>query len=92
MVPKDWVEPPEYDTADGELLDEDDQDTNERSHMLADSQQRLVGEDDSDDAGWASDEEERPGISASKAKGKQVAHDTDGRRLPAAERAPRPSS
>lgn len=92
MVPKDWVEPPEYDTADGELLDEDDQDTNERSHMLADSQQRLVGQDDSDDAGWASDEEERPTTSASKGKGKHVAHDTDGRELPAAERAPRPST
>lgn len=92
MVPKDWVEPPEYDTADGELLDEDDQDTNERSHMLADSQHRLVGEDDSDDGGWASDEEERPGADASKAKGKQVAHDTDGRKLPAAERAPRPGT
>src|SRR5688572_17876999 len=89
MVPKDWVEPPEYETADGELLDDDEHDTNERSHMLADSQQRLVGEEDHGDlSDWASDEEDH--ASSTKGKGKQRVHDTDGRILPAAEQAPRP--
>ncbi|KAK0383044.1 hypothetical protein NLU13_8960 [Sarocladium strictum] len=89
MVPKDWVQPPEYDTADGELLHEDEHDTNETSHMLGGSQQRLVGVDDRDyDNDWASDEEELQG--SMKYKGKQRAHDTDGRDLPAAEQAPPP--
>jgi hypothetical protein len=37
VVPRDWIEPPEYDTADGELLlhnDEDDDNADERSGML----------------------------------------------------------
>lgn len=91
MVPKDWVEPPEYETADGELLDEDEHDTNERSHMLGDSQARFVGQEDQHElTDWASDEEER--YTTSKDKGKQRAHDSEGRALPAAEQAPRPSA
>ncbi|KAJ0121099.1 hypothetical protein J7T55_008260 [Diaporthe amygdali] len=37
IVPRDWIEPPEYDTADGELLDEN---SDERSRMLRTSSER----------------------------------------------------
>jgi hypothetical protein len=37
IVPRDWIEPPEYDTADGELLDEN---SDERSRMLRMSSER----------------------------------------------------
>lgn len=86
VVPRDWIEPPEYDTADGELLDEEE-DTNERSRMLSQPAPHLLtGSDDgSDDIAWDSQEERRQG---SNGKGKQPVRDTAGRSLPAAERAP----
>lgn len=37
IVPKDWIEPPEYETADGELLDDS---SDERSRMLRESSER----------------------------------------------------
>jgi deubiquitinase DESI2 len=37
IVPRDWIEPPEYDTAEGELLDEN---SDERSRMLRTSSER----------------------------------------------------
>ena len=87
MVPKDWVEPPEYETADGELLDEDGSDANENSRMLSDSPPRFFGEDPhSGDSEWASDEEEPPSHG-----GKRAAHDSAGRNLPVSEQAPKPS-
>lgn len=37
IVPKDWIEPPEYDTQGGDLLDDDDDHSHERSRMLRSS-------------------------------------------------------
>jgi len=66
VVPRDWIEPPDYDNADGELLDEE---AGERVRMLREGPERihLVGVD-SEDVGWHSDEEPRGG--GGKGKGK----------------------
>ena len=95
VVPRDWIEPPEFDTADGELLDEDDHEhmsADERSRMLrsSDEQPRLVGQQRQfrSETEWNSDEERRGGGSG-KGKGKAPAtRDSSGRALPPAERAP----
>jgi len=34
VVPREWVEPPAYDTADGELVDDEEDATDERAQML----------------------------------------------------------
>lgn len=42
-MPRDWITPPEYDTADGELLDdEESEDYDERSRMLKMEQRRRL--------------------------------------------------
>ena len=87
VVPKEWIAPPEYDTADGELLveEDDEHDTHERSRMLRrESQERQRFQDDSD---WDSENERRNGGSG---KGKAPMRDTSGRIVPSAERAPLP--
>lgn len=84
VVPRDWIEPPEYDTADGELLDEDD-DADEQSHMLRETPSHFLVQGNEADVGWDSEEERRRGGSG---KGKQVMRDTAGRQLPPSERAP----
>ncbi|KAH8893693.1 DUF862-domain-containing protein [Thozetella sp. PMI_491] len=85
VVPREWVEPPDFDTADGELLDEDEDGADERSRMLRSSSEepRLLGQHQS----WDSYEEPRRS-STSKGKGKAPAQDSAGRALPAAERVP----
>ena len=84
VVPRDWIEPPEFDTAEGELLDldEDDDDSHERSRMLrhSDEQPRLVGLD----MDWDTDEERGQGGNP-KGKGKAPMRDAAGRNLPPAE-------
>ncbi|KAK3984823.1 desi-like protein sdu1 [Cladorrhinum sp. PSN332] len=92
VVPREWIEPPEFDTADGELLNEDDHErmsADERSRMLRSSgeQPRLVGQQRQSESEWDSDEERRGGGSG-KGKGKVPARDSSGRTLPPAERAP----
>ncbi|KAI1073398.1 DUF862-domain-containing protein [Whalleya microplaca] len=98
VVPRDWVEPPDFHTADGELLEgegeeEDDEGfhDNEGTRMLRqDSTRRLAttdhpGNDDDLERGDAQEERRRDGV----VKGKGPAtRDTSGRSLPAAERAP----
>ena len=88
-MPKEWIAPPDYETADGELL-EDEDDTDERSRMLRrESQDRYRFHDTrrEDDGGWDSEEERRQGGSG---KGKAPIRDTSGRVVPPAERAPQP--
>jgi deubiquitinase DESI2 len=88
VVPRDWIEPPEYDTADGELLDDEEEHVDERSGMLKPSPPRFLAEAQrsrSEETEWDSEEERRRGGSG---KGKKALKDTSGRRLPAAERAP----
>jgi hypothetical protein len=89
VVPKEWIAPPEYDTADGELLaeEDDEHDAHERSRMLRrESQERQRFHDD-DDNEWDSENERRRGGSG---KGKATVRDTSGRIVPPAERAPLP--
>ncbi|KAH7310433.1 PPPDE putative peptidase domain-containing protein [Stachybotrys elegans] len=80
MVPREWVEPPDFETAEGELLDEDA--TDEHSRMLGPSPPHRLGESSNSDG---SDD----GYGQSSSRRQQVIRDTDGRRLPAAETAPR---
>lgn len=99
VVPRDWIEAPDFDTADGELLDDDDDDegrgderTDERARMLrtSDEQPRLVGQQRGGrtaEPEWDSEDERQRGGSG-KGKGKAPARDAAGRALPPAERAP----
>ncbi|KAK3179093.1 hypothetical protein OEA41_001232 [Lepraria neglecta] len=89
VVPREWIAPPDHDNADGELLEEDEED--ERTSMLRQEYHRghsfhgssMDGEDD----GWDSDRDRRKGGSG---KGKDIVRDTAGRDIPASERAPPP--
>ncbi|KAI0478046.1 PPPDE putative peptidase domain-containing protein [Xylaria cf. heliscus] len=89
VVPRDWIEPPDYETADGELLgDDSDVDVHEGSRMLRSESRRTLatsshGHDDESDR----DQDHQRG---NKGKQKNTFRDTSGRRLPAAERAPTP--
>lgn len=91
VVPRDWIEAPDFETADGELLSEDDH-ADERSRMLraSEEQPRLVGQSGQQTGSdeWNSEDERRQG-GTGKGKGKAPAKDAAGRTLPAAERAPR---
>ncbi|KAI8630603.1 DUF862-domain-containing protein [Xylariaceae sp. FL1651] len=91
VVPRDWIEPPDFDTADGELLEDDsDRDAHEGSRMLRPEARRTLttssnghdGEDDSDSV-----QGHQQGNRA-KGKKKSSTRDSSGRRLPASERAP----
>ncbi|KAI1821959.1 PPPDE putative peptidase domain-containing protein [Xylaria intraflava] len=82
VVPRNWIEPPDFEIADGELLENDsDTDAHEGSRMLRPEARRILAtssnqdsEDDSD-SGW----DRRSG---NKKKGKQrnTPRDTSGRR------------
>lgn len=90
VVPREWIAPPDHDTADGELLEEEEDD-DERTSMLRQEYHRgssfrgsLI---DSEDDGWSSERDRRKGGSG---KGKSAVRDTAGRDMPAGERAPPP--
>jgi hypothetical protein len=96
VVPKEWIAPPDFETADGELLDDDDDnDSHEQSRMLSNigssSLRRSVDSDRccalGEEVEWDSEEERRRGGSG-KGKGKAPMRDTSGRVVPPAERAP----
>lgn len=86
MVPREWIAPPDHDTADGELLEEDGD--NERASMLRQGHRRSssfrCSFSEGEDGRWTSDEDEGG------TKGKGPIRDTDGRNLPAIEHAPHP--
>ena len=89
VVPRDWIEAPDFQSAEGELLEEDEA-GDERSRMLrrSDEQPRLVDQPRRSMGGeseWDSEEERQRGGSG---KGKGKARDSAGRTLPASERAP----
>ncbi|KAI9840077.1 MAG: hypothetical protein M1819_000270 [Sarea resinae] len=99
VVPREWIAPPDADTADGELLDEDE---DESTSMLRDQARRSLheldhyetedgqGENDSSSGG---DESRGTGRrTGGKAKGKGAVTDTSGRTMPVSERAPLPIS
>ncbi|KAK4695393.1 deubiquitinase DESI2, partial [Lecanoromycetidae sp. Uapishka_2] len=89
VVPREWIAPPDHDTADGELLEEDEED--ERTSMLRQEYNRAHSfqrsRTESDDEDWDSDRDRRKGGSG---KGKGAVRDTDGRDMPPSERAPLP--
>jgi len=96
VVPKEWIAPPDFDTADGELFCEDeDHRSDERSRMLSDrdnshqrhSYEEGLKDDMTDDDEWDSEQERQRGGSG-KGKGKKAVRDTSGRVVPPAERAP----
>ena len=90
VVPREWIAPPDHDTADGELLEGEEDD--ERTSMLRIDYERAResfhgshgGRTDNEQDEW-----ERAGDSgAANKKGKNVPRDSEGRPLPSAERAP----
>ncbi len=85
MVPREWIAPPDYETAEGELYNDDEEDdSHERSRMLSrtdTSFQRRTSVDIGDDE-WDSEDEHRQGT------GKEPVRDTSGRVVPPSERAP----
>lgn len=98
-MPREWIAPPDHDTADGELLDEDSDD--ERAAMLRSnqSQSNLHLTDFQDQ--FSTDEETEMERSRSRSKGKRSTSsneigrprrssikDTSGREIPVSERAP----
>lgn len=97
VVPREWIAPPDHDTADGELLEEDDED--ERTSMLRQQYHRgssfhgstagstIASTISSEEEAWDSDRDRRKGGSW---KGKSAVRDTDDRIMPASERAPLP--
>ncbi|KIN01791.1 hypothetical protein OIDMADRAFT_122192 [Oidiodendron maius Zn] len=92
VVPRDWIAPPDFETADGELMDDDEHhEANERAGMLSDM--------DSSHRRQSSDHRAGPRLAAvqeteeelgqgSSGKGKAPVRDTSGRMVPPAERAP----
>ncbi|KAK5168426.1 uncharacterized protein LTR77_006996 [Saxophila tyrrhenica] len=99
VVPKEWIQPPDADTADGELLDEEDEDEEEHSAMLASDQRRRHREAQRTGSLEQVDEE----VGSSLAGGRRLfakdetppprlvsVKDTSGREMPIAERAPLP--
>jgi len=92
VVPREWVNPPDYDTADGALVDEyqDDDDGDERAGLIREEERRrqgavMVGEQQRWDEEM--DRIGRPSGERSRSRDK-MRHDTSGRSMPAAERAP----
>ncbi|KAI1375712.1 DUF862-domain-containing protein [Hypoxylon crocopeplum] len=90
VVPRDWIEPPDFETADGELVeDEEGFHDHEGTRMLRqDSSRRLAmveSDEEGENSSWNDEGAHRHGRNA---KGKGPARDTSGRTLPPAERAP----
>ncbi|CAL3963662.1 hypothetical protein PZA11_001213 [Diplocarpon coronariae] len=87
VVPKEWIAPPDVETADGELMCNDDDHTvaHERSGMLGNMDTSLQRRSVDFAAEWDSEGERRQGRSG---KGKAAVRDTSGRVVPPAERAP----
>ena len=87
VVPREWIAPPDHDTADGELLEGEDEE-NERASMLRQGHRRSssfhTSFSESEESGWIHDREQ----SREGSKGKGPIRDTDGRNLPISERAP----
>ncbi|KAF1984669.1 DUF862-domain-containing protein [Aulographum hederae CBS 113979] len=97
VVPREWLSPPDYETADGELLDEDEED--ERAALVRREDRRRAGRrvSDEEQANWDSEMDRISERSSSigkenRERWKAAARpkDTSGRNLPPAERAPAP--
>lgn len=100
LIPTDWITPPEYESVDGSLVDAEEED-DERTRMLRKEQWRRCSRVSEDE--WT-DEMGRFGSTASASStpaGRRshareegprpvTVRDTDGREVPASERAPLP--
>ncbi|KAF2094682.1 DUF862-domain-containing protein, partial [Rhizodiscina lignyota] len=83
VVPREWIAPPDHDTADGELLDNDSEDDDEHVAMLRAEQRRIER-----DREVSSEEQERVSTEPGPALKNAKVRDTSGREMPPAERAP----
>jgi hypothetical protein len=106
VVPREWIAPPDHDTADGELLDEDFED--ERSSMLRSDQRQRHRASEDEDEDRDSEVDGLPSGSTGGDGGSAGGHprhstsnhaprlvplkDTSNREVPPAERAPVPRS
>lgn len=95
LIPTDWISPPEYESVDGSLVDEEADDDDERTRMLRKEQWRRCSRVSEDE--WT-DEMGRFGSGSSTPSSRRreegprpvVLKDTEGREVPASERAPLP--
>ncbi|CAG8960308.1 hypothetical protein HYFRA_00012381 [Hymenoscyphus fraxineus] len=88
VVPREWIAPPDFETADGELLDEEQDNSHERSRMLAETDNSHERYSFDEGRADSSDEEWDTGENTAKGKGKRPVRDTGGRVVPPADRAP----
>ncbi|KAI9674815.1 MAG: hypothetical protein M1817_001719 [Caeruleum heppii] len=100
VVPREWIDAPDHETADGELLDVDEDEGDERARMLqpGDERQQIPTADvhskdnDSDDDDCVDDRTYGPGHKSSSHyptdRRDVPTEDTSGRLIPASERAP----
>ena len=88
--------PPEADTMDGELVDEDDDDGDERTSMLRQDYKRARDSFRGSSVGNQEERRtwdgERDQTDGGRGKGKEVLRDTEGRPMPATEWAPSPGA
>jgi hypothetical protein len=90
VVPKEWIAPPDFETAEGELLDEEDA-SHEGSRMLGNvdssMQRHSMDSGRHDEGDWDSEEDRRKGGNG-KGKKKAPVRDSSGRIVHPADRAP----
>lgn len=86
VVPREWIDPPEYDTVDGALVDDDDM-ASESARMLRSSGEapRLVGDNTPYEERFDLDEDDSDD---GHRRTSRTSRDSSGRRLPTAELAP----
>lgn len=102
MVPREWIQPPDHETAEGELLDEEE-DEGEQAAMLQSDRRRRDREEQRRRRQDGDGREEEQEVGGSLAGGRRITsscstppprlvsvRDTSGREMPTAERAPRP--
>jgi hypothetical protein len=101
LIPTDWITPPEYESVDGSLVDEEEEEDDERTRILRKEQWRRCSRVSEDE--WVDEMGKfgNSGASSSTPAGRRshareegprpvTVRDTDGREVPASERAPLP--
>lgn len=100
VVPREWIAPPDHDTADGELVNEEDLE-DERSSMLRSKQRRRNRPSQDEQENWDNEMDRissggsgvpRTKLSVTRNEGPRLVSvkDTSGREMPPADRAPLP--
>ncbi|KAF2430570.1 DUF862-domain-containing protein [Tothia fuscella] len=94
VVPRDWIQPPDYETADGELVD-DEEDDDERTRILRKEQWRRPRVSEEEQSSWESQMDRiggkvaRSGCPSDRPRPVML-RDASGREMPPSERAPVP--